>query len=137
MRGRDSGGHRQPAGFGGTDQIKPGPRRNLPEMQPRPGQLGQGQIAGNRQRLSLGRGRWQAIARGHFARSRRRAAGQPGILGMRNHRQPQHRAIGQQPVHGARIADPAPPGGDRFGAGLAHQRQFGQLRAFQPARGGC
>ena len=49
----------------------------------------------------------------------------------------EHRGVLEQPVHHAAVADPAPPGGDCPGAGIAHQRQLGELRALEPdGRGG-
>ena len=47
-----------------------------------------------------------------------------------------HRGILQQAQHHARIGDPAPPGGDPPGPRLLHQRDLGELAAFQPPGGG-
>jgi tetratricopeptide (TPR) repeat protein len=54
------------------------------------------------------------------------------ILGMGDRRRGPASRIAQQPQHRARIADPAPPGGDRARAGIAHQRDSASSRPSSP-----
>jgi tetratricopeptide (TPR) repeat protein len=72
-----------------------------------PCQFGQRDVAGDRQRLGLGRRARQAQPGGHLACGGRCLAGQPAILGMGHDHQIEHRGILQQPQHHARIGDPA------------------------------
>ena len=107
---------------------------DLAQVQPRSGHLGQRDVARRRQRFGFGGRARQAEPGRHLARGGRGLAGEPVVLGVGDDDQAEHRRVLQQPVHHPAVADPAPPGGDRLGPGVAHQRDLGELRAVERDR---